>query len=110
MSANLLNNAPPGAVDVEAEFRRLADWWHRETGYLSNLNKAYAHPAYQQILALGPPVIPILLRELESHPNWLIGALWDLTGADPVPEEHRGRLPEMAADWIDWGRKNGHHW
>lgn len=108
--SSILNNTPPAAVDVEAEFRRLAEWWDRDTRYLSNLNKAYEHPAYRQILALGPPVIPIILRDLESCPNWLIGALWDLTGANPVPQEHRGRLHEMAADWLDWGRKNGYRW
>lgn len=108
--SSLLNNPPPAAIDVEAEFRRLADWWNRETKYLSNLNKAYQHPAYQQILALGPAVIPVILKDLESDPNWLIGALWDLTGANPVPQEHRGRLREMAADWLEWGRKNGYRW
>jgi hypothetical protein len=106
--SSILNNSPPADVDVEAEFRRLAEWWNRETKYLSNLNKAYEHPAYRQIIALGPPVIPVLLRHLESDPDWWLGALRELTGADPVPPEHRGNLTKMAADWVAWGRQNGY--
>lgn len=106
--SSILNNAPPAAVDVEAEFRRLAEWWNRETGVLSNLNKMFAHPAYRQIVALGPPVIPVLLREMRDKPDWWVGALHELTGANPVPKEHAGRLRDMAADWVAWGRQNGY--
>jgi hypothetical protein len=107
MSADLLNQAPSGA-DVEAEFRRLADQWQRETAIHSNLTVRYAHPAYQRIVALGPAAIPLLLRELATNRTWLIGALWELTGEDPVPAEHRGRLGEMTADWLAWGCRNGY--
>jgi hypothetical protein len=108
MSADLLNKAPSDGIDVEAEFRRLAEWWNQETKYLSDLNKMFAHPAYRQIVALGPPVIPILLRELRDKPDWWVGALRELTGAHPIPQEHAGRLKDMAADWVAWGRQNGY--
>lgn len=110
MSAELVKDGPATSVDVEAELRRLVDWWDRETAVLSNLNKRYEHPAFRQIVALGPPVIPVILRDLEANPNWLIGALREITGANPIPVEHRGRLALMAADWVDWGRKNGYRW
>ena len=110
MSSSLLNTVPTTPVDVEAEFRRLAEWWHRETGYLSSLTQAFKHPAYRGIVALGPPVVPILLRELEMDPDWWFGALRELTAADPTKPEHRGRLTLLAADWVAWGRQNGYTW
>jgi hypothetical protein len=110
MSAELLNAPAPETKDVAAEFRRLAEWWERETCYHSSLSIMYEHPAYRAIVALGRPVIPILLRQIETDPSWLIGALWELTGENPVPPEHRGRLTLMATDWVNWGRQNGYVW
>jgi hypothetical protein len=108
MSSSLLNSPEPEAVDVEAEFRRLADWWYREAGFLSNLNQAYQHPAYRAIIDLGPPVVPVLLRQLAIKPGWWFAALRELTGANPAAAEHRGKLPLLAADWVAWGREHGH--
>jgi hypothetical protein len=110
MSAELLNNTPVAGVDVEAEFQRLAEWWTRETGYLSSLTEAFKHPAYRAIVALGPVVVPVLLRQLEKDPDWWFGALNELTGANPIPLDHRGNLGAMAADWVAWGRTNGYSW
>jgi hypothetical protein len=58
------------------------------------------HPAYQQIIGLGPAGVPLLLRELEREPDHWFWALRAITGEDPVPEEARGRLREMAAAWL----------
>jgi hypothetical protein len=33
-----------------------------------------------------------------------------ITGANPVLPEQRGRLDEMAAAWLAWGRENGYGW
>jgi hypothetical protein len=108
MSSTLLNSPEPEAIDVEAEFRRLADLWYREAGLLSNLRKAYQHPAYQAIIALGPPVVPVLLRQLEAKPGWWFAALRELTGANPAAPEHCGKLDFIAADWVAWGCRNGY--
>jgi hypothetical protein len=108
MSSTLLNSPPPETVDVEAEFRRLAAWWNRETSILSNLNKAYQHPAYRAIVALGEPVVPVLLRQLQTQPDWWFAALRELSGASPTRPEHRGKLPLLAADWVAWGREHGY--
>ena len=107
MSTALVEPKPQGTKDVEAEFRRLSEWWSRETGYLSNLTRAYEHPAYRQIVALGPAVVPTILRELETRLDWWLGALREITGENPVPPESRGNLSKMAAHWVDWGRTQG---
>ncbi|HEX3148062.1 MAG TPA: hypothetical protein VHR66_08250 [Gemmataceae bacterium] len=106
--SSLLNNAPPAEVDVETEFRRLAEWWNEETKYLSNIGLAVQHPAYRAIVALGPPVIPILLNELATKPDWWFDALEELTGASPLTSEIGGKVRLMAAKWVQWGRDNGY--
>jgi hypothetical protein len=65
-------------------------------------------PSYQQIIALGPHVVPLLLRELERDPDHWFWALKVLTGASPVPAEQRGQVREMAKRWVEWGRQQGY--
>ena len=108
MSTNLLNNAPSDAVDIEAEFRRLSDWWNGETRVLSNMGLAVRHPAYRAIIALGPAVVPILLNELKTNPDWWFDALEELTGANPLSTEDGGKFRQMAAKWMQWGREHGY--
>jgi hypothetical protein len=68
------------------------------------------HPAYQQIIGMGREVVPLILRELEREPDHWFWALKAITGEDPVPEQHRGRVRAMADAWIRWGREHGLLW
>ena len=95
---------------VEERFRRLAAVWHRETGYLSSMTEAANHPAYQEIIGLGPDVVPFLLRDLEqNHTHWFC-ALRKITGANPLTESTAGNIPKMAEAWVRWARDNGYRW
>ena len=96
--------------NTEERFQRLAARWRAETAYLSSLTEMIAHPAYQEIIALGPEVVPSLLRDLEKEPDYWFAALRALTGANPVPPEDAGKLDNMAAAWLNWGRENGYQW
>jgi hypothetical protein len=89
---------------VEQKFQRLAAVWRAETGHLSALTKMFDHPAYQEIIALGPDVVPSLLRDLAKEPEHWFAALRAITGAQPVPPEDRGRVDRMADAWLRWGR------
>jgi hypothetical protein len=60
------------------------------------------------IVALGPEVVPLLLRELEQRPNHWFAALKSLTGADPVAPPDRGRVGPMTEPWIIWGKEHGY--
>jgi hypothetical protein len=64
------------------------------------------HPAYQQIIGMGPVALPFLLRALRRRPEHWFWALKAITGADPVQPEHRGQVRMMAADWLEWATKN----
>ena len=66
------------------------------------------HPCYQQIIGMGPDVIPILLREMSSRPNHWGWALSAITGVDPVEPKDAGRLDRIAEAWIAWGREHGY--
>ncbi|MCT7988773.1 hypothetical protein [Laspinema olomoucense] len=97
-------------TDIETRFLELAQQWRRETGMMSLVTKMSMHPAYQRIIGMGQPVVPLILRELEQEPDHWFWALQAITGANPVQPEQRGRLTQMAAAWIEWGREHGYRW
>ena len=100
--------APQPRETIEERFRQLAAIWHRETDYLSSMSDASRHPAYQDIIGLGPDVIPLLLRDLEErHTHWF-GALRTITGATPIPASAAGDVPKMVEAWLNWARSNGY--
>ncbi len=57
--------------NIEEQYRKLADQWNQETGYLSNLGKAVQFPSFRAIIELGWPVVPLLLLDLKQQPNHL---------------------------------------
>jgi hypothetical protein len=95
---------------LEETFFGLAEQWRRETGLLSLVQKMVMHPAYQRIIGMGQPVVPLILRDLEQEPDHWFWALQAITGENPVPSEARGDLDRMAAAWIEWGRDRGYRW
>jgi hypothetical protein len=98
------------AESVEERFQRLAAVWHRDTDFLSSMSEADSHPAYQEIIRMGPDVLPFLLRDLQTnHTHWF-GALSAITGADPVQAEAGGNVPAMAAAWLRWAKDHGYRW
>ncbi len=107
----LSTDAAPSAtirpLSLEEKFRDHAARWERETGYLSSTPKKILHESYQAIMAMGPDVVPILLRDLQTTQRSWFWALRHLTGADPIPPEDRGRLDKMIAAWAAWGKKEG---
>src|SRR5436309_15549865 len=77
------------------QFRALAAQWKAETAFLSSTSAMAAHPAYQAIIALGPPVVPLLLQDLQREPAHWFEALKAITGEDPVAPQDWGRIPAM---------------
>jgi hypothetical protein len=98
----------PDDPGLERRFRELADEWQADVAHLSSTTARVQHPAYREIIALGPSAVPLLLRELERRPNHWFAALRSLTGADPVTAADRGHLGRMAQAWIEWGKEHGH--
>jgi hypothetical protein len=94
--------------ELERRFRKLVANWQAEVAALSSTTARVRHPSYLAIVALGPEVVPLLLRELEQRPNHWFAALKSLTGADPVAPRDRGRIGPMANAWINWGKEHGY--
>jgi len=97
-------------LNLQREFTELVRQWERERPRGSNVADMVTHPAYQRIIGKGPRVVPLLLAELERKPGHWFWALHIITGVDPVSPESQGRLKEMAADWLAWGREQGYRW
>ena len=101
---------PQPAESLDEKFLRLADTWHRAIAHHSSSSVRYGHPLYQEIIAMGPEVVPLLLRDLEANGRFWFAALAKLTGANPVPESAWGNFEEKRAAWLKWGKENGYQW
>ena len=100
------------AVEVDPELERrfdeLVNQWIRETGGDSSGLKVLAHPAYHEILGMGQAAVPLIFRHLDESGGYhWYAALKQLTGADPVPDDARGRRRAREI-WLAWARD--HDW
>jgi hypothetical protein len=99
-----------GTKDLSQIFGALVEQWKDETGHLSSIIKAIAHPSYLRIIGLardstGSEIEGLLLRELEAEPDHWFAALTAITGEDPVhPQDD---FDEAVESWLKWGRKKG---
>jgi hypothetical protein len=91
-------------TNLENRFHTLAQQWKHACAFLSSTSAMVAHPAYQAIIALGQPAVPLLLRDMEKEPVHWFEALKAITGEDPVSPDDWGNIPAMAATWLAWGR------
>jgi len=92
-----------------ARFRRLANLWISETINVSILDDVITHPAYQEIIGMGPAAIPLILDELEREPNHWFPALAAISGTQsPVPEEDAGDIDKMTDAWLQWAKENSY--
>jgi hypothetical protein len=94
-------------VMSELRFNRLKKEWIRGTEKLSILSQIILHPAYQQIIAMGPQAIPFVLRSLEKEPDHWFWALKMLNEDNDVAEGEN-TMAGAAAAWLRWGRENGY--
>jgi hypothetical protein len=100
---------PPNET-VQERFRRLEAAWMAEAGFSSSSSELRGHPAFQEIIALGEAVVPLMLRDLEERPRLWVWALPRITGADPVPPSDRGNIAKMSDAWLGWARAKGYRW
>src|SRR5258708_2495878 len=75
---------------LELSFNSLVKEWSEETSFLSSLHKKAMHPAYQRIIQMGKPVLPLIFADLSRRQVLWFWALNAITGEDPVPENAAG--------------------
>jgi len=93
---------------LDQKFQLLARQWQQETRHLSLVSDIVINAAYQQIIGMGTPAIPLLLQELKRQPDHWFWALRSITGENPISPADRGRLSKMADAWLEWGREHGY--
>ena len=96
------------AIEEDAKlaqrFDELAEQWIRERAGASI--RVHDHPACAEILAMGQPAIPLILRHLQDRGWHWYRLLRELSGENPVPEGefNRQRIREL---WLQWGEDRG---
>src|SRR5271170_5576145 len=110
MSTVQIKQTPPAGESIEQRFRRLSDAWLTETAFVSSSGDLVAHPAFREIVEMGPEVVPLLLRELSKRTGHWHRALRQVTGIDPVPAADRGNIDKAADAWLHWGTEQGYEW
>lgn len=99
----LVNQSRRAAVGIL--FNDLADRWEAETALESVAARKATHPAYQRIIGMGYPAVPLILGRLQREPRQWFWALTAITGEDPA---HGETTADGATDtWLRWGRERG---
>ena len=92
--------------ELQKRFDNLAETWSKETAHHSSIHIRSQHPAYQEIIKMGEPAIPLILRRLQVQPEHWFVALHQITGEDGgAPAE---TFSEAVKNWLEWGKTKGY--
>jgi hypothetical protein len=92
---------------LRQRFQELVRQWKAATLLLSSTTDMAMHPAYQQIIGMGPVALPLLIEELRREPDHWFWALQAITGVNPVPAQDRGDTTRMTQAWLAWADQQG---
>lgn len=92
---------------IARRFMRLKDEWQEASAFLPRLEDIVRLWPYQQIIGMGPAVVPFILQSLSNKPDHWFWALSAITGEDPIDQSDRGDLVAMADAWLAWGEAKG---
>jgi len=105
--ASIQFTRPISRLSTREAFAGLAETWREERGFTSSLHELVLSQSYQQVIALGPDVVPYILDELRRRPDHWFWALSVLTGVNPVPDDEAGNVRAMTDAWLQWGEQEG---
>ena len=100
------HRAPLSLEPLEQTFHGLVATWKEEREFTSSMSAMVLAPSYQRIIGLGPPAVPLILRELAKKPDHWFWALTAITGVNPIPPDGEGNMSQMTAVWIQWGKQH----
>ena len=104
---NDLDFVPPPIL-TRVEFNRIAKKIMADTAHCSTAQSIIDHPEHQKIIEAGDIAIKYILQDIQKEPaHWFL-TLFLLTGQSAIKEEHRGIVPKMTEDWVNWGKENGY--
>ena len=93
--------------EITEMFFAMATRWREETMLCSSVSDTMLNHWYLEIIALGKPILPLIIYELENKPDYWFAALREITGQDPVRPEHKGNFELMRRDWLKWAEREG---
>lgn len=94
------------SAELRREFRSLCKAWRVQTQFLSDSHEVVLHRAYQRIIGLGAPAVPLVMEELEKRGGDWFWALCAMTGKDPTRPEDWGNFQLMKSAWLGWWTAN----
>ena len=107
---SLRKTTPIIKTSTVEKFMHLVAEWKATRNQLNSGIEMFTNPPYQQIIGMGQEAVPLILKEVEKNLDHWFWALKAITGKDPVPPAHRGRLKLMARDWLNWAKIQGYRW
>jgi hypothetical protein len=96
------------------EFLDLYQEWQNSRSSISSIvGDITRNQFYFRIVGMGrralPSIFMFLSEEVKAgEPDHWFPALEAITGANPVPAGKEGRIRDMAAAWLEWGRREGY--
>jgi hypothetical protein len=93
---------------TQLRFDELAKRWREETRSVSSTTERAMNSAYQDIIGMGKPAIPLILHELATNGGHWFWALRHITHENPVSPQDAGNIPKIREAWLRWGRE--HHY
>jgi len=92
--------------DLEKEFNERADRWEKQTGIYSSPTKRFLHEDYQTIMTMGEPVIPLILKRLQTKPDDWFWALKHFARKDAAIG--KDNFKDAVEAWLEWGLESGY--
>jgi hypothetical protein len=112
-----IQSAPADQAALEKRFEELAAQWLENVQWFSFQHQRVPDPAYQEIIAMGWPVLPFLISRLEHDyinnqgpHNWF-AALRAITGIWPTDDKAAfNDSLKMSEAWLKWAKTNNIDW
>jgi hypothetical protein len=90
---------------LQTRFDELKQQWKKETAALSSVTAILLNKNYLSIIALGPVVVPLILKDLaEDLDHWFL-ALEVLTG-HVIELPGNKNMTDHQAAWLAWGKEH----
>lgn len=85
-------------------FDALSVRWEAKTMFAPTLPTS--SPIYLAIMALGKPVVPLILERVQENQPYWFSLLTDITGQNPASKLSVGNHDKTVQAWVEWAYKN----
>ena len=88
-------------------FDGLVNQWKAETLTMSSLGQMTALKSFKDITAMREKVLPLIYRNLQKQPSWLVVAGIEIAGENPTPAAAQGNIIRIVDAWLRWAERTG---